>query len=157
MSHIKCWMRKTKKVKRSSLVLLFITLWWILPFFVINLLRYPFFPYFTSHLLYLVTITISILFAIALGSIDGKNDLWNRFEFWGKYLMIIGAYAVQIILISFVLVLLGSKQLLDYYDSDPGGSVAMLFQPSIVIYLVLGGVLGIAVKAIPWLKKRIRP
>ena len=151
------WMQEIKKMKRSSLVLLFITLWWVIPFFVRDLLAYSFIPYFTSHLLYLVTIAISIVCAITLGFIDGKKDLWNRYEFWGKYLIVIGAYAAQIILIFFVIIFLGSNRLLKYYGGDPEGSVGMLFFPSIVFYLVIGGVLGIIAKAIKWIRKRIQP
>jgi len=135
-------------MKRSSIVLLFITLWWIVPFFIRDLRAHPFISYFTSHLLYLLVISISITCSMMLGFVDVKMDLWNRYEFWGKYLTVMCAYTAQMTLVFISVIILDSFRLINYYGGDSGGSIGLLFLPSIVIYLVIGGIIGITLTAI---------
>lgn len=118
------------------------------------LLLFPFVSDFKSHLLYLLVITTAIVFAVALNFIDARMHLWERYAFWGRYLIIVAAYAVQMIFLFIVSCLLDSKGLIKYYGSDPEGGIGMLFFPSVVIYAVIGGVFGFAVKAIHWRKNR---
>lgn len=140
-------------MKRSSIVLLFISLWWIIPLFIRDLLAYPILSNFNSHLLYLLVITISITCSITLGFIDDKKELWNRYDFWGKYLIAMCAYAAQMILLLTSVFILDSFRLIRYYGGDAGGSVVLLFFPSIVIYFVIGGTLGIIFAAIKWKRR----
>lgn len=131
-------------------MLLFITLWWIVPFFIRDLLAHPFISYFKSHLLYILAIAISIICSITLGFVDDKMDLWNRYEFWGKYLAVMCAYTVQMGLLLMSVLMLDSFRLISYYGGDAGGSIGLLFLPSIVIYLVIGSLFGIILTAIKW-------
>jgi putative flippase GtrA len=134
--------------------LLLITLWWVIPLFILELLTFPFFPYFKSHLLYLVTIAIAILFAVVLGFADSKWNLWKKYDYWGRYSLVLGTYTIQMLVLLFVFGMLSHWNSLEYYGSCPAGSVGMLFLPSIPVYFLLGVILGLVKESAK--RKRMR-
>ena len=86
-----------------------------------------------------------------------KEGPLEQTSFWGKYLMIMSAYTAQMILILISVLLLDSARVLKYYGGDAGGSVGLLYFPSIVIYWFTGAALGILGEAFHWIRKHIQP
>lgn len=131
-------------MRGSGIALICMTLWWVIPFFVIDLFSHPLSSHVTSHLLYIIVILISLIFAYLLSVIDAKKNLWGRSAYWGKYLLLCGAYALQMIAILIVVLSLDEYRLIGYFGRDPESSVGMLFVPSILAYILLGAILGAA-------------
>lgn len=138
--------RKTVKVLKSkptTIFLLAMTLWWLIPFFARDLLGYPLLSHLRSHLLYFVTFSMATLFALLVGYVDRRSRFWKRYAYWGRYLIISGLYALQMILIVLILSVLDYWNLLRYFGGDAGGSVGFLFLPSILFYWIAGAFLGL--------------
>ncbi len=129
-------------MRRSGKWLLWMALWWVVPFFVIHLLARPFLSNLRSHLLYVVMILVAMGAAAVVSAVDGKRDLWRRSGYWGKYGLLCGAYAVQGILALAIVVTLDSLGAIGYYGGDAEGSIGMLIVPSILAYFLLGGIAG---------------
>ncbi|HOW55936.1 MAG TPA: hypothetical protein PLR60_14955 [Syntrophorhabdaceae bacterium] len=127
---------------KAGIVLLCMSLWWVIPFFVVHLVVYPLLAHFRSHLLYVVIIFFSLLFAVTLGFADRKRGLWERYGYWRRYLLLCGTYLLQTAVVLAVLLTLDSRGLLGYFGGDAGGSIGMLLIPSVVIYLLIGAVAG---------------
>ena len=130
-------------MKKSSILLLVLTLWWILPFMLGDLLNHPFLAHFSSHLLYLVTLLAALFFALVLHGLDNKLNYWEQHAFWGRYLLLAAFYAAQMVTLVAVLVLLDALGLLGYFGGDAGGSVGLVFLPSIGMYVALGAAVGL--------------
>jgi hypothetical protein len=130
-------------MKRSGAALICMTLWWVMPFFISDLIAHPLFSHFHSHLLYLIVILVSVVFAYLLGVIDARRKLWERSAYWGKYILLCGAYAAQMIVILVLVLSLDEYRLIGYFGRDPESSVGMLFIPSIAVYVLLGAILGL--------------
>ena len=142
------------KIPRSSLILLIMTLWWIIPFAARDFWECPLRQYFSSHLIYLLTATASILFAAALGVLDRILNLWQKLRFWGKYLIIMATYAVQMILLVMYLMSLDSQGTLKYYGGDACGSIGIMYLPSIAFYILIGACVGIILQGWRWIMNR---
>jgi len=129
-------------MRRSGIALICMTLWWVMPFFVIDLVAHPIHSHFSSHLLYIIVILISVISAYLLSVSDAKKGLWGRSAYWGKYLLLCGTYAAQMIVILIVVLSLDEYRLIGYFGRDPESSVGMLFVPSILVYTLLGAIVG---------------
>ena len=130
-------------MKRASVTLFLISVWYLIPLFILELTTYPFVPYFKSHLLYIAAISISLIFAVAIEFADSKWNLWKKNGYWVKYLLVLGAYTIQMIVIFLAMAILAQWKMLAYYDSCPGGSIGMLFLPSIPLYFIIGAFWGV--------------
>ncbi|HNR33097.1 MAG TPA: hypothetical protein PKI11_19560 [Candidatus Hydrogenedentes bacterium] len=130
-------------MKRSGLLLIGMTLWWVLPFFIGHLFTYPFRDHFSSHLLYLVVITVALLAGLLLSALDARTRLWTRLGYWGKYALLCGAYAAETIVVLVLLIALDARRVLTYFGGDAEGSVGMLLIPSILFHVLAGTILGV--------------
>lgn len=118
------------------------TLWWVMPFFIVYLIAYPPPAHLRSHLLYAIVITVSTVSAYILSWLDAKKELWKRSGYWGKYLLLCGAYAAQMAIVLVVVLSLDEYRLIGYFGRDPESCIGMFFVPSILVYVLLGAVVG---------------
>jgi hypothetical protein len=121
-----------------SLVLLAMTLWWTVPAFILELLAHPFREYFSSHLQYLITIAMCLIWSLVLGIVDAANPLWQKSGYWGRFILVWVFYLLQMTTTLAVFLSLVSSRTIDYYGADPEGSIGMLFLPSVAFYFLLG-------------------
>lgn len=143
-------------MKRSSWILLGMTWWWILPFCLADILSHPFRANLRSHALYLVTLAVSLACARLLGWADDRFGLWARWNDWGRWLLVMGAYAVQMALLVAALVFMDARRWLAYYGGDAGGSVGLVYLPSVVFYLAAGTSLVAILQVVRWGMRRLR-
>jgi len=117
-----------------SILLLCMTLWWVIPWFVRDLAP--------DLLAYMALLLISGLFAFGLGILDEKYRLWKRSGFWGRYLLLCGMYGLQMIITLIVVITLDSFHFFQYYGGGSDSSVGMLFFPSIVFNFIITAAIG---------------
>lgn len=129
-------------MKKSGILLLCMTLWWVFPVFVLALITHPIHLHLRSHLLYVTVFFLSALSAVILSMIDGRWDLWQRAGYWVRYALLCGAYLLQTVIVITVLLTLDSFRLLAHFGGDAEGSIGMLLIPSAIIYLMAGAAAG---------------
>jgi hypothetical protein len=124
------------------------TLWWVIPWFVTDL---------TPDLVtYMTIFLVSGGFAFGLGILDEKYGLWKRSGFWGRYLLLCGAYGLQMTVTLVVVITLDSFHSIRYYAGCPAGSIGMLFFPSIVFNFILAAAIGGIVSLISSIGRGVR-
>ena len=123
--------------------LIVLTSWWVFPFFVMRLFRYPLYDYLSSYYLYFMVFGTTIVFGFSINIFENRYGIWTRFGYWKKYLYISTLYTITITAILVIALAMGSKGLLDYFGGDAEVSFAILFIPSIVLHIVLGALVGL--------------
>jgi len=126
--------------------LIIMTYWWVLPFLVINLLRFPLEGHLASYGPLVIALGFPALLGLISNRLEKRYGCWRRAAFWKKYFLVNGLYALNVGLILAVVLALDYYRLVGFFGGDPEGSFGMLFLPSVIGYLCLGLVLGLARK-----------
>jgi hypothetical protein len=119
------------------------TCWWILPFAGINLAQFPLWENLASYYAYFIPVIVTGIFSIICGQVEAPTGWWSRAGFWKKYLVIIGLYTLNIILIIALTITLHDKGVLSFFGGDPEGSFGMIYPWTVILYLLAGSILGV--------------
>ena len=114
--------------------------WWIVPFFVIALFSYPLRAYVSSYVPFLVALVVISSSGILMNVLETKFRFWSWLGHWSKCLILIGSYALAILVILILTLTLDSYGLVGYFDGDAEGSFGMLYIPSAIFYLMAGAI-----------------
>jgi hypothetical protein len=129
-----------KTILESPGLCLALMSWWITPFLAAAVIDRPIIEWTRSYFVFLIAIVEIILFAGALHFINLRLHLWGKTGHWGRFLILIGCYALYVVSTVVVIVVLDTYGALDYFGGDAGGSFVMLFIPSVLGYFMLGGI-----------------
>jgi len=140
--------------KRPGLYLVLMG-WWILVFLGIDLARYPIHGFLLSYVPYFVALILFMVFAVFLTFLDFKFNWWERMRHWGRFLLLIGSYAITTIAILVIVITLDSWRLIQYFGGDAGGSFGLLFVPSILVYFICGAILSAVLTAKQVIKRKL--
>ncbi len=111
--------------------------WWSIPALVIQLQHYQFNKYTSSYIIYYVIFGITLVYG-ALLTKDKKAQTWEELSIRQKFFWLCSRYAINIALMLLCVAGLSHFHLLDYFGSDPEGSIGMLFVPSALAYFLPG-------------------
>lgn len=146
-----------KRILENPGLCLALMSWWIIPFFASAVLTHPISEYPRSYLPFLIAFGGIVSFAVALNVINLKRQVWRRTGHWGKFLLLSGWYALSVAGILAVTLVLDSYGALEYFDGDAEGSFGMLFIPSALGYVVVGGIVCAVLSAHRTLRKKGKP
>jgi hypothetical protein len=132
------------RIFRNPGLYLFLMGWWIIPFFVTELATHPVNKYFSSYVPFFIAFAVLGSSAYILGLLNGAFGFWARCSVWKRFGLLVGVYALSVILIVVLVIILDSYGLVKYFGGDAGGSFGLFFIPSIVIYIVLGMLICLA-------------
>jgi hypothetical protein len=124
--------------------LLIMTFWWIAPFLLVALARFSPARWPLSYVPFLVAVAVTMLLSALCGRLENRRGSWRRAGFAKRYFLLNGWYALNVGLILTVTLSLDYFHLAGYFTGDPEGSFGMLYLPSVLVYLVLGLILGLA-------------
>jgi hypothetical protein len=127
--------------------LMMMTYWWVMPFLIIALGRFPPGKHQASYYPFAVALAIPALLGVICNRLENRYGYWRRSGFWKRYFLLNGWYALNVGLILGVTLTLDYFHLVRYFGGDPEGSFGMLYLPSVLGYLVLGLILGVARQA----------
>jgi len=119
---------------------------WVVPFFIIGLIRYSIFDYFTSFIPFFVAFIIYGLIGFLLNRWNQSTEFWPNFGVWKRYFLLIGMYSLAAILTVILIMVLDSIGLARYFGGDAGGSFGLLFFPSIIFFTIIGVPVAMLVK-----------
>jgi hypothetical protein len=119
---------------------------WVVPFFIIGLIRYSLFDYFTSFIPFFVTFVIYGITGLLLNSWNQSTGFWSNYGVWKRYFLLVGMYSLAAILTVISIMALDSIGLARYFGGDAGGSFGLLFFPSMIFYIVIGVPVAMLVK-----------
>jgi len=125
-----------------GLIVLGMTSIWLLPFWVRDLLHYPLIKYWNSHLLYAILLGTTILTMLVFNILQSVRDSWNQSGIMIRILSICSGYTIAMIIGFIFMLYLSSVRVLDYFGGDPEGSISMAIIPSVILYWVIGIVIG---------------
>ncbi len=137
---------------RPGYWIIVLTFWWLLPFFILCLLRYPIKEYLNSYYLYFIVFGTTLLFSLLVNLLDIFFKFYREGGYWRKYFIVCGIYVIHMIATLIVYFRLEPVLHIDHFDSCPAGSVGMLFMPSIGANLILGALLGLVL----WVYRTIK-
>ena len=124
--------------------LLIMTFWWIAPFLILALSRFSPARWPRSYVPFLVAVAVTLLLSALCGRLENRRGYWRRSGFGKRYFLLNGWYALNVGLILAVTLILDHFHLVGYFNGDPEGSFGMLYLPSVLLYLALGFILGVA-------------
>ncbi|MBU4233240.1 MAG: hypothetical protein L6277_08250 [Desulfobacterales bacterium] len=124
--------------------LLIMTFWWMAPFLLVALARFSPALWPLSYVPFLVAVAVTLLLSALCGRLEKRHGYWRRSGFGKRYFLLNGWYALNVGLILAVTLTLDYFHLVGYFNGDPEGSFGMLYLPSVLVYLVLGLILGVA-------------
>lgn len=133
------------KIFKNPGLYLFLMGWWIIPFFVIELASHPVNKYFSSYVPFFIAFVVLGASGYVLGLLNGSFGFWTRYNVWKRFGLLVGVYALSVILIVVLVIILDAYHLVAYFGGDAGGSFGLLFIPSIVVNIVLGMIICLAV------------
>jgi len=136
--------------------MLAMTLWWVVPLFVVNIMTHPSLLHMQSHMVYIVIIFLSASAAFTLIAISAATNIWAYATNWGRYHILCTVYTIQMIFTLLIVLALNACRMIGYYGGDPEGSVGMLFIPSTLLYFVLGVFVRWGCKVDEWIRERQR-
>lgn len=131
-------MRKSEVIWGPGTHLLWMTGWWILPFFVIAIAKFPIAGHVKSYLPFAIAFAVTMLVSVLFNLISAKRGLWARLGHWGKCCSLAAAYMVNVVAILALTLTLDSLDMIEYFGSCPAGSFGMLYIPSVLFYWVGG-------------------
>jgi hypothetical protein len=129
------------KPGRYLLIMIF---WWMTPFLLVALARFSPARWPLSYVPFLVAVAVTLLLSALCGRLEQRHGYWRRSGFAPRYFLLNGWYALNVCLILAVTLSLDYLHLVGYFNGDPEGSFAMLYLPSVLLYLVGGLILGLA-------------
>jgi hypothetical protein len=144
-------MAKEKMTIMPSVVLIVMTLWWLIPFFVRDLVDHPINKFEASYNYYWIIFATTLFVSILIFIFESLKGKWKGLTGWGKYFYCVGAYFLNSIIISMIST--PSIVQIEYFGADPEGSVGMLFFPMAVLYFLSGAFIYFTIKAIKKFKK----
>ena len=136
-----------------SIVLIIMTFWWLIPFFIRDLVYHPIDKFEASYNYYWIIFASTLFMSIVIFIFESLKGKWMGLTVWGKYFYCVGAYFVNGIIISIILVSLASIIRLEYFGADPEGSVGMLLFPMAVLYFLSGAFIYFTLKVIKKFKR----
>ena len=119
------------------------TFWWMAPFLVVALANFSPGHWPRSYVPFMVAIAVTLLLSALCNWLERRQGSWRRSGFWTRYFLLNGWYALNMVLILGVTLTLDSFRLMRYIGGDAEGSFGMLYLPSVLLYLVLGLILGL--------------
>jgi hypothetical protein len=128
---------------KSGKYLLFMTYWWILPFFVINLSEFPLLENLPSYYPFFIPFIITGIFSLCCGLVETKTGWWSRAGFWKKYFVLNGLYFLNVSLILGITLTLHDRRMFRYFGGDAEGSFILGYPWTIIFYLLAGIILGV--------------
>ena len=120
------------------------TFWWIAPFLILALSRFSPARWPLSYVPFLVAIAVTLLLSALCGWLEKRHGYWRRSGFAKRYFLLNGWYVLNVALILAVTLTLDHFHLVGYFNRSPEGSFGMLYLPSVLLYLALGLILGVA-------------
>jgi len=124
--------------------LMIMTYWWVMPFLLAALCRFPPGRQAASYYAFVPALAIPALLSVICNRLENRYGYWGRSGFWKKYLWLNAWYALNVGLILAVTLTLDHFSLIQYFGGDPEGSFGMLHLPSVMMYLASGFILGLA-------------
>jgi hypothetical protein len=122
---------------KAPVYIIFITLIWVLPFFLRDCNQVPiakdFLPYF-------VVVSVALIIAAVLFVLNITVWRWEELNIWIKYLIILVSYSTGYVTCLSLMDQLNSKGYLRFFGGDAGGSFFLLYFPTVILYAVIGGV-----------------
>jgi hypothetical protein len=101
---------------------------------------------------YIIALLTPIFFSFLLNLINVKTNFWSKFGYWRKYLVLIFSYLANHIFFLVILFFSESRNLVDYFGGDAGGSFSLFYFP--VGLLILAG--GLVFFPLTKLRKQIK-
>lgn len=121
---------------------LLLMMWWVFLGFAFILIPEPIYSNLTSYNLFFVAFALTILIGFLLNIADSRLDYWNRTKHWGKYAILAGSYTLNAAANITILINLPSE-LITYFHMDAGGSIGLLYLPTVIFYVLAGLVISI--------------
>jgi hypothetical protein len=139
---------------RPAICVMLMTLWWAVPAFFIQLQNYQFNKYLSSYIIYYVIFGITLVYGVLLTK-DKKAQKWKELSIRQKFFWLCSRYAINIALMLLCVGVLSHFHLLDYFGSDPEGSIGMLFVPSALAYFLPGLLVCFLMDWGKWIRERL--
>jgi hypothetical protein len=124
--------------------LLIMTFWWMAPFLLVALANFSPEHWPLSYTPFLVAVAVTLLLSALCNQLEKRHRYWRRSGFAKRYFLLNGWYLLNVALILALTLSLDSVHLVGFFGGDPEGSFGMLYIPSVLFYLVLGLILGLA-------------
>ena len=140
--------------RHPGVTTLLMTLWWVLPMFIVKVIGHPFLLHMPSHLLYAAIVLLSIGSAVILNGVNKSTNIWVHSTDWGRYHIICAAYTVQMLVTLVVVRVLDVLHLVGYYGGAPENGAEILFVPSALLYFMLGEFFKCGSSVNKWRKER---
>lgn len=134
--------------------MILMTFWWSIPAFVIQLQHYPFNKYQSSYLIYHVIFGVTLAYGALLIK-DKKAKKWEELSVRQKFFWLSSRYAINIGLMLLSVGVLSHFHLLEYFGGDGGGSIGMLFVPSVLAYFLPGLLVCFLIDWGKWIRERL--
>jgi hypothetical protein len=139
---------------KPAIYMMLMTLWWAVPAFLIQLQHYQFNKYPSSYIIYYVIFGVTLVFG-ALLIIDKKAQKWEELSIRQKFFWLCSRYGINIGLMLLLVGVLSHFHLIDYFESDPEGSIGMLFVPSALAYFLPGLLVCFLIDWGKWIRERL--
>jgi len=107
------------------------SLWWVVPFFVAAVVRYPITTNMSSYIPFAVITATTALSCIAVATVAKKYRAKNH---WRTYIILNTTYAANVAAAMALTIALDSIGAVTYFGGDAAGSFGMLYIPSILFY-----------------------
>ena len=91
-----------------------------------------------------MAVAVTLLLSAPCARLENRHGYWRRPGFGERYFLLNGWYVLNVGLILAVTLSLDYFHLVGYFNGDPEGSFGMLYLPSVLVYLALGFILGVA-------------
>jgi hypothetical protein len=128
---------------KFSILIAVMSLWWVAPFFIAAVARYPVGTNMPSFIPFAVITATTALSCIAIAAVVKKYRAKN---YWQTYIILNTAYAANVAAAMAVTIALDSIGAVAYFGGDSAGSFGMLYIPSVLFYLISGAVWRLLLK-----------
>jgi len=121
---------------------------WSLPFALFAIVSEPTeFKYHMHHFWFFIS---PVLIGFLINNNSKLYSVWLRSDLWWRIIFLNAAYIISSI-ITFALFIseIGSS---GYYGGDGGGSYVLLLFPSVILYIIVGLLIGIGNSALKYLR-----
>jgi hypothetical protein len=125
-------------MKAPGLLLSLLTFWWSIPFFILALLNHPLGEHIKSFIPFFLIFAVTILLGMLLSTLGFFQKRWKNSSKVGKYFLLCIAYLANGFIVGFLINYLRGRGLVEYFGSDPEGSILMMFPPTILGYFLIG-------------------
>ncbi len=133
---------------------LVLMMFWIWPFLILALCRYPVSEYFLSYVSFIVPLISILAVGLLVNLAACRGHFWLKGRLWRKYLILVGSYTAAMFISVFVLVVLHDQGVVESFGADPEGNIAMVFIPTAILYWIVGACLSAVLSVAQALRKR---